>query len=200
MFSNPRKLLPLSVVALLFAAPAHAVGTISKIEPSATSAVLEGGKVTVKFTVTGTAEASDSCGLSINYGDGDSPDTRVVSKSDGLFPRVFEHTFNKPGGFSVKAKGERVKTTFGCAGGADTFVTVTAPAAAPVAGAKKGAAAQAAATPPVCPDGWQVAANSVNRKTGEFACNAKPPANKMECGPGLAYYEKGSVIGCRKGR
>ena len=197
MFPHSCKWLPLSVVALAVAAPAHAVGTITKIEPSTASAVLEGGKVTVKFTVTGTAEASDSCGIVVNYGDGDSPDTRVISKSDGLFPRVFEHTFNKPGGFSVQAKGERVKTTFGCAGGADTFVTVTAPASAPAAGSRRGAAAQAAAA---CPDGWQVAANSVNRRTGEFACSPKPPAARMECGPGMAYYDKAGMIGCRKGR
>ncbi len=200
MSCHPSKLLPLTVVALLFAAPAYAVGTITKIEPSTASAVLEGGKVTVRFTVTGTADASDTCGLVINYGDGDSPDSRIISKSDGPFPRVFEHTFNKPGGFSVQAKGERVKTTFGCAGGADTFVTVTAPAVAavPAPGSRRAAAQAAAAA--ACPDGWQVTANSVNRRTGEFSCSPRLPAKKLDCGPGLAYYEKGNLIGCRKSR
>jgi hypothetical protein len=178
----------------------QAAGTVTRIEPSTASAVLVNGKVTVKFTVSGTADESDNCGLHINYGDGDNPDTRIVSQKEGLFPRTFEHTFSKPGGFSVKAFGQRVRQTFGCVGSADTFVTILAPEAGKGAPAAKSAAsAKAAPAAPACPDGWQVTANSFNRNTGEFSCSAKPPAAKMACGPGLAYYEKGSVIGCRKG-
>ena len=177
---------------------AQAAGVITKIEPSATSAALDAGKAVVKFTVTGTAEDSDNCGLWVDYGDGSNPDTRIVSQKDGLFPRTFEHAFTKPGGYSVKAKGQRVKTTLGCVGDAGTFVTVTAPAATPGA-AKSAAAGKAAPAAPSCPDGWQLVANSSN-KAGEFSCSAKPPAAKMDCGPGLAYFEKGGVIGCRKGK
>ncbi|MBI4293721.1 MAG: hypothetical protein HY661_19765 [Betaproteobacteria bacterium] len=190
------KYISLSAVLMGCAAQAWAAGDITKIEPSATSVTLEGGKAVVKFTVSGSAEDTDSCGIWIDYGDGDSPDTRVISKSEGLFPRTFEHTFKKPGGFSVKARGQRVKQTFGCNGEVSAFVTVTAPAAA----VKKSAAAPKPVAAPTCPDGWQLVASSVNKKTGEFACGPKAPATKIDCGAGLAYYAKGSTIGCRKGR
>lgn len=184
----------LFLTAVSMAAQVHAVGIINKIEASPANPVLEGGKALVKFTVTGSAEDSDSCGLWIDYGDGSNPDTRIVNKSEGLFPRVFEHTFTKPGGYSVKAKGQRVKQTFGCGGDANTLVTVM-----PQAGVKKGAeSTRPAAAAPVCPDGWQLVANSVRQRTGEFSCSPKAPAAKINCGPGLAYYEKGGTIGCRK--
>ena len=185
----------LLIIAALMAgcfANAQAAGTITKIEPSSAAVVLQDGKATVKFTVSGTAEEGDNCGLWIEYGDGDSPDTRIVNQKEGLFPRTFDHTFTKAGGFSVNAKGQRVKQTFGCVGSASTFVNVTAPAAAKPAAAAKATPAAA------CPDGWQLA--SQNKNTGEFSCNAKPPAAKLACGPGLAYYEKGSTIGCRRGK
>lgn len=197
------KWLALTLVSLAagYIGSAQAAGVITKIEPGMTSAALDNGKAVVKFTVTGTADDSDNCGLWVDYGDCSNPDTRIVSQKEGLFPRTFEHAFTKPGGYSVKAKGQRVKTTLGCVGDASTFVTVTAPAAA--AGAAKtaaaGKAAPAAPAAPSCPDGWQLVANSSN-KAGEFSCSAKPPAAKMACGPGLAYFEKGSVIGCRKGK
>jgi len=191
------KFISLSAIVMSFATQAWAVGEIAKIEPNMTNVALEGGRSVVRFTVSGSAEDTDSCGIWIDYGDGDSPDTRVISKSEGLFPRTFEHTFTKPGGFSVKAKGQRVKTTFGCNGEASTFITVTAPA---VAAKKSGPTPKPAAAAPACPEGWQLVASSVNKKTGEFACSPKAPASKIDCGAGLAYYAKGGMIGCRKGR
>jgi hypothetical protein len=187
----------LTLFALGLAAPVWAAGTITKIEASPTNAVLQGGKAVVKFTVSGSAEESDNCGIWIDYGDGSGPDTRTISKSDGFFPRTFEHAFNKTGGFSVKAKGQRVKQTFGCNGEASAFVTVTAAAA----GDKKAAApAKAVAAAPACPEGWQLVPKSYSAKSGEFACSAKPPASKIDCGPGLVYYDKSGTIGCRKGK
>ena len=178
-------------LAVGMAANVQAAGVVTKLEASATNVTLENGKAVVKFTVIGTAEDGDNCGLWVEYGDGTNPDTRVVNKQEGLFPRTFEHEFTKPGGFSVKAKGQRVKTSLGCVGEATSFVTVNAPAAAAKsAAAKTGAAGKAAPPAPTCPDGWQLVANSHNPKTGEFSCSAKPPASKLECGQGLAYYEK----------
>lgn len=171
---------------------------IDKITPSSPTATLVGGKATVKFTVSGVSDDADNCGIWVDYGDGDNPDTRVISKAEGLLPRVFEHTFTKPGGFSVQAKGQRVKTIFGCRGDASTMVTILAPG-----GAKPSqAAAKAVSAPvaPACPDGWQVQARSVDKKTGAFTCAPTMPAKKIDCGPGLAYYESGSVIGCRRGK
>ncbi|OGA05365.1 MAG: hypothetical protein A3H35_14505 [Betaproteobacteria bacterium RIFCSPLOWO2_02_FULL_62_17] len=200
------KLLALAALIAGCFANAQAAGNITKIEPNTATAVLQDGKATVKFTVSGTAEEGDNCGIYIEYGDGDSPDTRIINQKEGLFPRTFDHTFTKPGGFSVKANGQRVRQTFGCNGSASTFVTITAPAAQKAAAAakaaeaaQKGAAAgKAAPAAPACPDGWQLA--SYNRNSGEFSCSAKAPAAKLACGPGTAYFEKGGTIGCRRGK
>ena len=59
------------------------------------------------------------------------------------------------------------------------------------------AVAVAAAT---CPEAWELVSRSVNKSTGAFSCAPKKPAKPINCGPGLAYFEKGGVIGCRKGK
>lgn len=196
-----QKLISLTFAALAMGqvAAVQAAGQITGIQASASTAVLQDGKATIRFTVNGNADDSDNCGIYVQYGDGDSPDTRIINQKEGLFPRTFEHTFTKPGGFSVKAVGQRVRQTFGCNGEATTFVTITEPAAQKGGPAGKGAG-KAAAAAPSCPEGWTLAGNTYNKATGEFSCNAKPPAAKMACGPGLVYYEKGSTIGCRRGR
>lgn len=176
---------------------AIAAAKIEKIEPAAPTATLEGGKATVKFTVTGSADSRDNCGFWIEYGDGDSPDTRILNSAEGLFPRVMEHSFGRPGTYTVKIKGQRVKTTLGCLGEASTVVNVVAPAGAKAADAKAAVAAVAA---PSCPDGWQVQGRSVDKKSGAFACGPKMPEKKVECGKGLSYYETAAVVGCRKGK
>lgn len=194
-----KKLVLFAAAALGFAALPEAVAfnKITKVEPSATRATLEGGKANVKFTVSGEAEESDICGIYVEYGDGLAPDTRVVSKKDGLFPRVFEHTFTREGQYTVRVKGERVKTTFGCSGEASTTVTIVGPAATTGKAAKSGKEAAAAA--PSCPGGWELVSRSFNQSTGAFSCSPKKP-NPISCGPGLAYFEKGGVIGCRRGK
>ncbi|MFM9967046.1 MAG: hypothetical protein ACKVQK_01395 [Burkholderiales bacterium] len=202
MIKTDWKLMTLTAFAVAFFSNAHAAGNVTGIEPSVATAVLQNGKATIKFTVSGTADEGDNCGLYIEYGDGDSPDTRIINQKEGMFPRTFEHNFTKPGTFSVKAIGQRVRQTFGCNGKAATSVTITAAAAAPVvdakADAKAAAGAKGAPAVPACPDGWQLVANSVNKNTGEFSCGVKPPASKMACGPGLVYFEKGNVLGCRR--
>lgn len=176
---------------------AMATAKIEKVEPASPSVTLEGGKATVRFTISGSSDDKDNCGFWVDYGDGDSPDTRILSKADGLLPRVMEHTFSKPGTFTVKVKGQRVKTTLGCNGEASGVVNIVAPAGAKAAPAAKAAAATPLA--PSCPDGWQVQAKSVDKKSGAFACVPKMPEKKLECGPGLAYYESAAAVGCRKG-
>ena len=193
-----------AVVTALFAlavpGPALANGNLTKIEASPASATLDGGKATVKFTLSGTAESTDNCGFWVDYGDGQSPDTRILSSGDGLFPRTLERSFVRPGTYKVAAKGQRVKTTLGCQGEVSTTVTIAAAsttAAAPAAAAKGAPAAKAAAAAPSCPEGWKLD-GAADRKTGAFACNTQPPAKKLECGPGLKYFEKSGQIGCRK--
>ncbi|MBM3346950.1 MAG: hypothetical protein FJY55_10735 [Betaproteobacteria bacterium] len=177
---------------------AMATAKIEKIEPASPSVTLEGGKATVKFTIGGSSDDKDNCGFWVDYADGDSPDTRVLNRSEGLLPRVMEHTFTKPGTYTVKVKGQRVKTTLGCNGEASGVVNIVVPGGAKAAPAAKAATATPLA--PNCPDGWQLQAKSVDKKTGAFACASKLPENKLECGPGLTYYQTATALGCRKGK
>ena len=64
-------------------------------------------------------------------------------------------------------------------------------------------AGKAVASGPKCPEGWKLAARSVNKKSGAFACSAKAgtaaPAQRLECPGSLTYFEntKKGQLGCR---
>ena len=178
----------IAIAALAFAvAPATwAANTITAIVPGANRVALVDGKAAVKFMVSGQGNDDGDCGIWINYGDQDSPDTRIIGRRDGMFPREFEHVFSKTGQFTVTAKGERTKQTFGCVGEASTSVTVVAA----TSGRRRVATVS-------CPDGWQLKDGSYNRETGAYTCAASYPEQRMDCGPGLRYFERDNLIGCR---
>ena len=177
-------LVAFTAFALAFA-PAAWANTITRIMPGADRIALVDGKATVKFMVSGQSTEGD-CGIWVDYGDQGSPDTRIIGRRDGMFPREFVHTFARAGQFTVTAKGERVKQTFGCGGEASTSVTVVE--------AARGRRRDAAAS---CPDGWQLSEGSFNRETGAFTCAPSYPRERMECAPGLRYFERDNLIGCR---
>lgn len=174
---------------LAFAPAAWAANTINRIAPNADRVVLVDGKATVRFLVSGQITEAGDCGIWVNYGDQDSPDTRIIGRSEGMFPREFVHTFTRTGQFTVTAKGERVKQTFGCGGEASTSVTVVEAAQ----GRRRGTTAAA------CPGGWELREGSFNRETGAFTCVPSYPKERMECAPGLRYFERDNQIGCRPG-
>lgn len=167
-------------------APAAWAANITAIVPEANRVVLTDGKATVRFMVSGQGAEEGDCGIWVSYGDQDSPDTRIIGRNEGVFPREFSHTFNRAGQFAVTARGERVKQTFGCGGAASTSITVVE--------AARGRGRVAAGS---CPDGWQLQEGSFNRDTGAFACAPAYPMQRMECGPGLRYFEDDNLIGCR---
>lgn len=153
----------------------------------------------VKVTVSGDNEGI--CGLRVEYGNGDVDVTKMNAGKDD-FPRSFSKSYNKPGTYTITAKGGREGSTFGCVGESRTTVTIAEapkPAAAPAA-----AAATATAATPACPDGYALNKASVNKKTGAFSCSAKKGAKKpetaMACPAGTEYFAnaKGSSLGCRK--
>lgn len=181
-------LLALTAFTLAFAPAAWAANTITRIAPGADRVVLVDGKATIRFMLSGEATESGDCGVWVSYGDQDSPDTRVIGRSQGMFPREFVHTFTKAGQFTVTARGERVKQTLGCGGEASTRVTVVEA----TQGRRRAAAAAVS-----CPDGWQLREGSLDRETGAFTCAAAYPRERMECGPGLRYFERDNLIGCR---
>lgn len=160
---------------------------ISSIQPSASSVTLQGGKATVNFTVGGMAGGNENCGYFVDYGDGNAGDSRATGNTSGQFTRPHQRTFVNQGTYTVQASGRRHKTTLACNGQVSTTVTVVAAAAAP------------AWTQSACPEGWALNERSVNRRTGAFNCTAKP-AVELQCGPGLRYYERDGIIGCRENR
>lgn len=173
--------------ALAFAPAAWAANSITAIQPEANRVGLVDGKATVRFMVSGQGNEDGDCGIWVNYGDQDSPDTRIIGRKDGRFPREFVHTFSRAGQYTVTAKGERVKQTFGCGGEASTSITV-------VEAASRGRRRAGAAS---CPEGWQLSEGSFNRETGAYTCAPIYPQPRMECGPGLRYFERDNLIGCR---
>jgi len=177
----------LLAVSLAMAPAAFAADTITTIVPSANPVTLVNGKVVARFVVSSDGNDGSDCGVWVNYGDGDSPDTRIVGRRDGPFPREFTHTFTRAGQYTVMARGERVKQTAGCGGSASTAINV----AEPQSNRRRSAAV------PVCPDGWSLREASYNRQTGAFTCVPASPAQEMDCGPGLRYFERDNTIGCR---
>jgi hypothetical protein len=182
---KPSSLFAITAFALAFA-PAASANTITTIAPSASRVMLNNGQATVRFTVSGQGDDAADCGMWIEYGDNGSPDTRVIGKDEGLLPRAFDHTFTAPGQYTVTARGQRVKQTFGCNGSSSTLVTVVAERQG-----RRQAAIQA------CPEGWALREGSYKRLTGAFTCAPAYPAQQLDCGPGLRYFEANSQIGCR---
>ncbi len=182
---KPSSLFAITAFALAFA-PAAWATTITTIAPSASRVMLTNGQAMVRFTVSGQGNEATDCGMWIEYGDNGSPDTRIIGKDEGLLPRNFDHTFTAPGQYTVTAKGQRVKQTFGCSGSTTTLVTVVE---------ERQSRLQAAAQ--ACPDGWMMREGSFSRRTGAFTCAPAYPAQQLDCGPGLRYFEADNEIGCR---
>lgn len=178
-------LFAITAVTLAFA-PTVWANTITTIAPSASRVMLNNGTAIVRFTVSGQGNEDTDCGMWIEYGDNGSPDTRIVGRDQGLLPRAFDHTFTKPGQYTVSAKGQRVKQTFGCSGSATTLVTVVEERQSRRQVASQG-----------CPDGWTMREGSYSRQTGAFTCAPTYPAQQLDCGPGLRYFETENEIGCR---
>lgn len=161
----------------------------------------------VKATVSLDApEGSANCGLMLNWGDGSTEDIKIFQKDH--MPVVRQHTYAKPGNYSVTAEAKKVTSHLGCLGKKlSTSVQIVAPAASPTASAAVSAPASVAAAPTKpaspCPDGWKLDAKSVNKKTGAFTCTAKAgtklPDKKLECGGDTGYFEnaKKAQIGCK---
>jgi len=168
-------------------APAAWATTINRITPEADRVALSGGRATVRFMVSGQSTEGD-CGIWIDYGDQGSPDTRIVGSRDGALPREFVHTFGKAGQYTVTAKGRRVKTTMGCDGEASVVVTVVDAGES----RRRGPAVEAS-----CPAGWELREGSLDRRTGAFTCVPAYPQQRIDCGPGLRYFERDGTLGCR---
>jgi hypothetical protein len=137
-----------------------------------------------------------NCGLKMHFGDGQTADFKITDAK--MLPLVVEHSYAKAGSYNVMAEPKKVTTHFKCGGDNQRgVVSVAAPVMASAA-----AAAPAPATTQ-CPQGWTLAAKSVNKKSGAFTCTAKPgtaaPAARLGCPGDLSYFEnvKKGQLGCR---
>lgn len=178
-------LFTITAFALAFA-PAAWASTITTITPHASRVQLENGQANVRFTVAGQGNEATDCGLWIEYGDSNAPDTRIIGRDEGLLPRSFDHVFSAPGQYTIAVRGQRVKQTFGCSGAASTVVTVV-----------DDRHNRRLAAAPVCPNGWLLREETFNRQTGAFTCAPGYPAQQIDCGPGLRYFEGDNTLGCR---
>jgi len=149
--------------------------------------------------VTAQIELTDNpnCGLHVHFGDGVSSTFKINQAKDATV--VVTHSYAKPGNYTVMAEPKRVGAVLKCLGDNQKATVAVAAAQAPAAAAPVAAAAVA----PTCPDGWRLAAKSVNKKTGAFQCTAKAgtaaPAKRLECPGSLTYFEntKKGQLGCR---
>lgn len=179
-------LVAIAAYTLAFAPAVWAANNITTVAPDATRVALVDGKATVRFTISGQGNDAGECGIYVNYGDQSAPEMRGIGRQDGMFKGEFVHTFVRPGQYKIIAKGERGRQDVACGGEAVTSIDVVE--------SGRGRRRDVAAS---CPDGWQMREGSFNRESGAFTCVPAYPAQRMECGPGLRYFERDNTIGCQ---
>lgn len=182
----------LGVLVLGLAAPAAGLAAEGITGISTNPASAKVGQP-VKIIVAGDSE-QNNCGMRVEYGDGDGQDVKIKS-DEGVFPRTLTRTYSKPGTYNITAKGKRVTTHFPCPGEAKIALVVEGAAGGAM---MKSPMAGGAGRMADCPAGWMMKGKM--GKDGSFSCMPQMPAAKIDCGPGLSYYESAGTVGCRKGK
>lgn len=210
-----KTVLGLACISACFAANASTFIQGIKVEP----AEIKAGQ-TAKITISGTEGDMVNCGVKLHFGDGTSQDFKLVNK--GMLPIVVEHKYVQAGEVKVMVEPKKVTSHLKCGGqnqNAILKVVALPVVAAPAAAAPKALAGPTVATAPAvgaapvkptpkatgpaCPEGWNLDAKTVNKKSGSFTCTAKVgaklPDAKLSCAKGLGYYENADkgLIGCR---
>ncbi len=178
----------LSALALSAAAQAQTIDSL-KVEPTR-AAVGQPVKLTTQFIV----KESINCKVRVHFGDGAHTDFQVNQPKD--VPMVLEHSYTKPGKYSVRVEGRGMGRCMGDGINADVEVGYYKAAAAPTAVVVPAAAM-------ACPTGWKLTKAGVSKKTGAFTCTAKantPVVDpRITCPGDLTYFEniKKGQLGCR---
>jgi hypothetical protein len=194
MILTRTSILALTALTFTFAPAVWAANNITAIAPDANQVVLRDGGATVRFRVSGQGNNEDRCGVWISYGDQAAPDTQTMGRTNGLFSGEVAHTFTRPGEYTITARGEPVNQAGACGGVAVTKVSV----AWEQRGQRRDDRRDDRRAAEVgCPNGWQMREGSFNRESGAFTCTPSYPAQRMECGRGLRYFEGDNVIGCQ---
>lgn len=176
-----------SALTLAMAAQAQTIDSL-KVEPNR-AAVGQTVKLTTQFIV----KDSINCKVRVHFGDGNFTDFQVNQPKD--VPLVLEHSYTKPGKYSVRVEGRGLGRCMGDGINADVEVGYKATSAATSVVVPAAAVA--------CPTGWKLTKAGVNKKTGAFTCSAKantPVVDpRITCPGDLTYFEniKKGQLGCK---
>jgi hypothetical protein len=178
----------LTVLGACAAMSAAQAQTLERLRTEPTTAnVGQPVKITLEF---GDA-ATPNCNVRLHFGDGAHRDFKINQAKD--VPLVASHSYAKPGSYTLKAEGKTALPLLKCVGANQTATLMVQPLAA----------AATATARPECPPGWRLDPKSVNRRSGAFACTAKPgtaaPSARLSCPSPLGYYENVArgQLGCR---
>lgn len=78
------------------------------------------------ITVTAKGEGGAGCGLIVDFGDGTDRQFKI-NGDDGKLPLTMEHTYQKDGRYTVRAKGRVITTNKECKGSASAVIQVGEP-------------------------------------------------------------------------
>jgi hypothetical protein len=145
----------------------------------------------VKLTISAKDAADGICGLDVWWGDGNRDKPKKMGGQHGVFPITVEHTYNKPGTYTIRANGNRAGNYLGCVGEATANLTVEAVAAT----------AAAAPTKAACPTDWMLKGKAA--KDGSYTCTPKKkgaakPEKPIDCPAGTSYFMSSKALGCEK--
>ena len=195
---TPRIRLFLAAAGLGLAGTVIASPKIDKIEVGPAPATA--GK-SVKITVPATDVDDTVCAVQLDFGDGTKDSPQKTGGKYPKFPRTWEHTYAKPGKYTLAAEGARAGAVLGCIATARyDLVVEAAPAAAAAAPGKAAAAVKKSP----CPNDWSQKGKTA--KNGSFTCvpakgvkDPVKPEKGLECPAGTSYFTKGKTLGCEKG-
>jgi hypothetical protein len=147
----------------------------------------------VKVTINAKDATDGICGLDVWWGDGNRDKPRRMGGQHEAFPITVEHTYSKPGTYTIKANGKRAGSYLGCPGEGTTNLTVEAVAAV--------AATPAAAAKAACPTDWALKGKAA--KDGSYTCSPKKkgaakPEKAIDCPAGTSYFMSSKALGCEK--
>jgi hypothetical protein len=102
--------------------PAFDLPEIGSIDMATTAKAGDSVQITIKASKDGTSV----CGLVVNFGDGSNQEFKVNAENVKL-PISVEHSYKKPGKYTVKANGKKVTTHHSCKGSVSATIAVSAP-------------------------------------------------------------------------
>jgi hypothetical protein len=123
----------LGLVCLLgvtLAAPVHALtyqmGHRPEIGAISAPKTIKPGEA-VKIQIDAKGEGGAGCGMVVRFGDGTEAKQFKMNSDAGKFPLVVEHTYQKPGKYTVQAQGKTITTNKECKGSASATIQVSDP-------------------------------------------------------------------------